>query len=372
MANGFVPYLLMQSKDIFQNATPSEKLTPPGYLKYLLSNNIPNIVSKGKDDGSGHVRSVKFHYATRLPAGRSSEDDDCKPNIMPERNEAEITTSFFRKFGIFFENDRIAQYEKEASQSIALGQPSTTLMREMYDTVIRAANGLFADINMDLLTAQSTNFGINVVTASAAAQSVNFPLSTATNPLTSGMTKVMSDAMMNEMNIQNCAIVGSGLINNYYMQQPAKSADQSGLNTSGLALPKFFFDPYAQTYWGANKYALFEKNAVQLVNVNRFSGFKGGDMGVAQFGTLTLPVIDFLGDGILGKFTFDYQKEFIKCPQDLEVLGYPVTSTESVGRGWLLTLMASYDQFNIQSDAYEVDDRLSGNNGSLYFTAANS
>lgn len=372
MANGFMPYLLMQAKDIFLNATPSQKLTPPGYLKYLLSNNIPNIVNKGIDDGSGHLRDVKFSYSTRLPGGRSGDTDDCEINIIPVRKEDSITTTFFRKLGIFIEDETIAKYEKEASATVALGQPPTDFMRETFDSVIRAANGLFADIDKDLLVAQSNAFGVNVVTGVNTPQTLNLPLSTTTNPLNQGMTKVMADAMENEMNIANSSIVGSGLINNYYLQNPAKSAAQNGLDTSALAMPGFFYDPYAAAHWGANEFALFEKNAVQLININRFSGFKSGDKMVTRLGTLTLPVVDFLGDGMLQKFTFDYQWKYIDCPTEVTVLGYGGETTSQVTRGWVLILMASFDQFNVPNDAYEADDRLFQNNGSLLFAATNA
>lgn len=374
MATGFMPNLLIQAEQVFMGATPSAKITPAGCTKYLLQNAKPNVLSQGKDDGSGHVRDVKIKYATRTPAGRSVTTDDCNVNIIPAYKEATVDLSFFRKVGLFIEDETIAKYAKEASQTIAVGKEGGSVTKELFDSIIRAANGLFQDINGDLLTKMAANVGVNQATGSAAAQSINFALSTATNPLNNGMTKVMTDAMDNEMSLANAKIIGSGLINSYYMQQGAKSFDQSGLNTANLALPMMYYDPQAASKVGANRFMLLEENAVQLVTYNRFGGFKAGNKGTTILGTISLPVVDVLGDGVLSDYEFDYQLEYIKCPTDINstgLYGYG-GDTMSVGRGWVLSLMSSYDIFFHPSDSYETDDRLYQNNGILLFSATNS
>ena len=104
------------------------------------------------------------------------------------------------------------------------------MLKEIYDTIIEQCRGLIADINDDLLTTQVSAFGVNAVTGNNSAVTVNFPLSTASNPLTSGFTKLISDARNNEFNLADAMIVGSGLIDNYMIQHlaNAKSTDQSG------------------------------------------------------------------------------------------------------------------------------------------------
>ncbi len=372
MATGFMPYLLAQSRDVFANATPSKKITPPGFLKMLLSNDKPKIITDVNnliDDGSGHVRDVQIKYRTRVPAGKTRTADDCSIDSMPAYKEQTVNLTKFRAYDIHFDDATIAKYEKEASANSGQGNPSIGIMKDVWDSVMEAANGLFADINNDLLTSQAAAFGFNAVTASNAARTINFLLAATTNDLDSGMTRVLSDAMLNEIRPDEAVIVGSGLINNHYLQRRAVSFNQSGLNTAPLDLPTFFFDPYAQSKWGANQFGIFEKNAVQLINVNRFDGFRGGDKGITKLGTITLPVTDFMGDGMIQSFKFDYQLEYVKCPTTATVGGYGSTN---VDRGWNLTLMATYDLLNIPSDAYVNTDRIYASNGSLRYVATNA
>lgn len=372
MATGFMPYVLKHSAMIFgEQTTPSKKITPPGYLKMLLSNDRPQLLGGWIQNSAGHVTDAKIKYRTRVPAGKSGTSDDCSINAKPAYAEATINLTKFRKYSIVFDDQTIAQYESEASNTIMKGNPATPFMTDTYNAVIEAANGLFADINNDLLTSQASAFGFNSVTASNAARTADFKQNAATaNDLDTGMTRVMSDAMLNEMNLADARIVGSGLINNYYLQNKAAiSANQSGLNTSNLALPDFYFDPYAASKWGTNHFGVFEKNSVQLVNIARFTGFRGGDKMVTKLGTITLPVVDVLGDGILGSFQFDYQWEYTKCPTTATVGGYAGTALD---RGWILHIMATYDQFNIPSDSYVNTDRMYAGNGTLRYLAANS
>jgi hypothetical protein len=244
----------------------------------------------------------------------------------------------------------------------------TGIMKDTYEAIIEQANGLFADINNDCLALQAASWGKNQVTGVNTAKSINFPQAATINILNTGMTEVMSDAMANEIRIANATIVGSGFINNYYLQQPAKSADQSGLNSSQLALPKFYYDPYAQAGWGANKFGLFEKDAVQFVNVCRFRGAKAGQKGSDFFMTLRLPVVDSLGQGSMAGFEFDVQLTYRTCPSTETIGGASV----ALGRGWNIILSCAYQTVNIPSTSYASTDRLYQSNGTLLYTAANS
>jgi len=368
MANGFMPHLLMHSKQVFGEATPGMKITPPGFLKMLLNNSRPQITSRGIDDGSGHIRELRIKYRTRVPAGKTSTSDNCDVDAFPSYLEDTIAATLFRKYALMIEDETIAQYERDASASVAVGRPATSLMVDQWNAIIEAANGLFADINDDLLVKQNLNWGVNVVSGNNTATTVNFDLNAAQNDLNSGMTLVMAEAMENEINMGNTFVVGSGLVNNYFLQQAAKGVANSGLDTSRLAMPPFFFDPGTSSAWNVNEFGVFERNAAQLVNINRFDGFKGGNKGGTLFGTITLPVIDSLGSGDLSSFTFDYQWKYNDCPTEIEFEGYPRTQN----RGWVLILSASYDLYNIPANAYDATDRLAGNNGSLLYEATNA
>jgi hypothetical protein len=70
----------------------------------------------------------------------------------------------------------------------------------------------------------------------------------------------------------------------------------------------------------------------------------------------------------LKSFKFDFQLRYNECPGDLEINGETVT----VGRGYILDLMANYAQFNIPGDSYMSGDPMYGNNGTYRYTATNA
>jgi hypothetical protein len=369
MGKGLANALLIASREAFRGATPIDKLTTPGYLQYLLGNNKPDIISQGKDDGSGYIRDIKIRFRNRGVTGKSVTTDDCSLQVRPAYLEYTVPATSYRALGLAFEDDLIAKFEKDALASVSAGTPVMTgIMKDVYEAIVEQANGLFGDINNDLLAVQVANFGKNVVPGNNLAKTINFALNSTTNPLAAGMTEVMSDAMANEVKMSGMTVVGSGLINNYYLQQVAKSHDQAGVNTSQLALPKFYYDPYAQAAWGANQFALLEKDAVQFVNVCRFRGIKSGQKGSDFFMTLRLPVMDSLGQGSLSAFEFDVQLTYRTCPSTETIDGTPV----ALGRGWNIILSCAYQTVHIPSTSYAATDRLNLVNGTFRYTATNA
>jgi hypothetical protein len=188
------------------------------------------------------------------------------------------------------------------------------------------------------------------------------------------MTLVMSDAMENEVRLNGAVIVGSGLINNYFLQQVAKGVNSGGVNTSQLAMPKFYYDAYSGSKWGTNNFGLFERDAVQFVNVCRFRGAKSGQKGSDFFMTLRLPLMDSLGQGTLAGFEFDVQLAYRTCPDTLQIGTYNADTNPptSLGRGWNIILSCAYQSVNIPSDSYASADRLNAVNGTFKYVATNS
>jgi len=374
MGKGLANALLLSSKMAFAGAAPIAKVTTPGYLQYVLGNNKPDVISQGKDDGSGYIRDIKIRYRNRGIAGQTITEDNCSVQVRPAYLEYTVPATQFRALGLAFEDDQIAKFEQDALAQMSAGTPTMTgIMKDIYEAIIEQANGIFADINNDLLAVQAANFGRNQVTGNANAKTVNFALSNANNPLNAGMTDVMSDLMLNEIKPAGAIIVGSGLVNNYFLQQAAKSFDQSGVNTSQLMLPKFYFDPYAAAAWGANQFGLFEANAVQFVNVCRFRGIKSGLKGSDFFMTLRLPIVDSLNQGSMAAFEFDVQLTYRTCPEEVQIGaagdGNPPVA---LGRGWNIILSSSYQIVHIPSNSYSAGDRLFNNNGTLRYTATNA
>lgn len=375
MGKGLANALLITSREAFKGAAPIQKVTTPGYLQYLLDNNKPDIISQGKDDGSGYIRDVKLRYRNRGVPGKSVTTDDCTVQVRPAYLETTVPSTAYRALGLAFEDDQIAKFEQDAMAQLSAGTPVMTgIMKDIYEAIIEQANGLFADINNDLLAVQAASFGKNVVPGNNTAKTINFALNSTTNPLSAGMTEVMSDAMANEVRLAGSIIVGSGLINNYFLQQVAKSADQAGVNTAQLAMPKFYFDPYAQAAWGNNHFGLFEKDAVQFVNLCRFRGPKAGLKGGDFFMTLRLPIVDSLGQGSMQAFEFDVQLTYRTCAGSVQIGPYAAGTNEPVllGRGWNIILSSSYQVVHIPSNSFASGDRLNAVNGTFRYVATNA
>ncbi|MCC6584526.1 MAG: hypothetical protein IT271_12550 [Chitinophagales bacterium] len=370
---GFSKNILLQSRAVFTGAYPGLKAVPQGYLRFLIENGLMNVATKAaNDDGSGHVRNVDIWYTPRTPEGKSSTEDNCQIDVIPSRLETSIPSTDFRKLGFHIDDDTIAAYEREASGLVVLGGqgsdkiPDGGVTKEIWDTMIDKAQAILADINADLLADQAIAFGVNASNGVNAAKTVNFPLAATNNDLNTGLTMVYNDMMMNEQRLDNLVAVGSGLMNNYILQQSAKSAAQNGLNTAAQPLPKWYYDPKALSAWGANHFGLFDKNAVKLILTNRFAGFKNGDKITSIFCVIPIPVTDFMGNTIM--YPFDVQITHTDCNATVDVAGVPT----SIKRGYNIFLMSSFKQFNLPADSYDAADVLAGNNGTYRYVATNS
>ena len=370
MATGFAEALLLHSKQVFAGAAPSKKVTAPGYLNFLLQHGTPQVLSAAIDpNGTGHIRDVRIKYKPRVIAGKTVTTDDCSVQASPAYLEATIPALAFRKYSIFVDDTTVRKYTEETTKMVSGGSnPDIILMNEMWDNVLDAANGLFADINTDLLALAVAAYGVNAATGVSTTRTINFPLSTANYNLAAGMPLLAADMLANQLTVNDVAIVGSGLIANWYMQRGAQ-VPAAGLNPQQISAPEFFYDAYAASSLGSNIFLVAHKGAVQFINVNRFKGAFGGDKLKTILGTINLPVMDSLGGNQLRNFTFDFQLRYNECPSNMVIGGAAATA---VGRGWILDLMANYKQFNLPTDSYATGDPLALSNGTFKYLATNT
>lgn len=376
MANGYCPAILAQLSDIAQCNTPSYKITPAGFLKMLLENK-PALQLLQLDDGNGHIRDVRYKYKKRIVPSQTSTTDDCAISYIPKWLESSLATTNFRKIAYFIDDAEMARYCAEASQTVQIGQPATEMMNEHLRDVMNAANGLIGAVNNDLLALQAVKFGINQVTGSNAAQTVNIPKDATQFDLQSGITKILADAQENEF----CGainIVGSGIMNNFAIQQLVACCNAAGVDMSKFTGFNWYNDLYAKTAWGTNQIGVFSEGSVGLVDITRFKGFRAGNKGVSTFFTLPLPVECPACNGGYDSLVFDAQLKYFDCPGDLAT----DCDAEDVPfeRGYAVILSKTFGLFNIPSDAYQNEsaygdcgtDRLTGNNGTLRYTVTNS
>lgn len=366
---GFVPYLLKHLKESAGAAYPGTKITAPGYLKMLLTEQNRRgmqVLNEGWNGDSSHFRELKVKYRTRGIEENTSEVDDCNIDVIPVYKEADAPLRFYRSVGIGIDDVTMARYMEEASSTVMVGKPATKIMRETLDALVEQLNGLFQGIDGDLVGVQAANFGVNVRTASNATTNININKQGTVNDLTDGFGRILADLVENEISGRPI-IVGSGLFNNFDVSKMMLSANQAGINVANFPYT-FFYDKKTATGWGTNQIGVFEPGAVTLLHRNKFKGAFAGQKGESFFFTMTPPIVDQFGDS-LSPFTLDAQLKYYDCPTEITVNSYG--GTRVFDRGWVLIVSSYYDQFNIPSDAYDSGDPLDGNNGTLRYTITN-
>lgn len=364
-SSGFQRDVLLHLSSIAMGATPSMKMTVSGFLEMLLMTRRNNQLTQNIDNGTGALKSVSVKYKERGIDSSVVDTDDCDVDVITAFKEKEVFPTLFSKLGIFISVTKLEKYTEDAVTTVRAGKPATVFMQDFLDDLITQSQALVSKMDKLLLAKQALNFGINQVTGSAATTTVNIDQDKTVNDLTTGLTKILADAMYNEMS-GPLHIVGSGLFNNYNLQQAVNGLAQNGVDTSRFTGYKFHNDMWAQAAWGINQIGIFEEGSVKLVEASKIGLLKPElTPGPSQFFTMPLPVQGQTG---LLSVDFDVQLKFIDCPTEVLVNGVPTV----VDRGWLLMPKKLYDLFNLPDDAYNAADRLTGNNGTLRYTITNS
>jgi hypothetical protein len=366
MANGYAPNLLKSISELAGQDDPQFKITPSGFLKMLLAANaVRGARVLELSLPSGQKRQVFVKYAQRDSINSVQETDNCDIDVTPLYLESELTAPRVAKKGIYISFEDLRKFQEDAIRTVAIGQPSTKLMQEHVSAIMRAANSILGRIDTRLIG--DVVWGVNVVTASNAAQTININKNANQNDLTSGLTKILADAFENEM-WGSLDIVGSGLFNNYELQKIAAVAAMNGVDVSKFSGYQFWADLYAKAGWGTNQIGVFNRGSIGFVDLNKFVGSFSGPLGVSTLFQASLPVATNQNDGTVNGMTFDMQLKPIDCPTVL-LNGYGEET--SYDKGYALFITKNYGLWQIPSDAYRSDDRLDGANGSLRMTITN-
>lgn len=365
MANGYCPNLMEHIKVLADINDPSVKITPMGFLA-MLKKAQPEIQLTSP---VGATRNLTLKYRKRSVAALTSTSDDCDLDSRPLYLEQNIETTLFRKFSFMVEDADIRRYCEDAQSSVAIGGLPTPFMQEHLMLVMSQINGLLQGVNQDLVTAQATKFGVNAVSGLSTSTSVNFNDDSTVNLVSEGFTKLLTDYQANE-GMGAPQLVGSGIIHSMMLQKAATGMGISGINQAILAQGmEFYYDPYAATGWGANQFGVFTPGACGLIEADKFVGGFAGRKGASEFGNILLPLAGNITDGMnVPTVSFDIQLRYIDCPTEETTY----QGTQTVNRGWQIILSKNYALWNQPSDAFYSGDRLSGNNGSLRYTATNS
>lgn len=364
---GFVLPLLLHAKQIFANQAPSTKLTPPGFLRFLLANKPAGmqVITNGIQDNNGHVRGVKLKYRPRGLMTDVQSVDNCEIDVIPSYIETDVPSLSFRKIGIHIPDDTIRKYEDEASRTVSVGSVATPFMTEIYNAIVEQMNGFIGSINTELLTKQAAAFGKNAVTGTNATTPITFSNNNQIN-FENGIVKLLLDTQENEF-VGNMNIVGNGVISAFDLaRQFQKQANQFGYDPSSFNL-KIWTDIYSSAAWGANQFGLFAENSIGIIETLRYVGSFAGERPNSVFFTMPIPIaMSGVADEV-GSMSVDCQLKYYDCPTEVSD---GAGGTKTINRGWVLIISKSFGLFNIPGDSFAAGDRLNGNNGSLRYTAS--
>lgn len=359
MALGYCEALLLHLRSIAGDNYPGTKVTPPGFTQMLIDNpDRPQSIGEAFTDG--HKRSVRIKYKTRSVISQVSTSRSCDYNIVPAYKETTASVNQFVQLGLRIDDETIRNYCKDASATVQIGQPATSMMAEHLDSILHAMNGLIQKMDDVLLTSMTAQFGVNVRTGNNAATTINISKDLQIQSLTQGLIQILADYEDNELN-GTPLVVGSGLFRNFARMQKFKQMDFSGIDTQAqMDEFKFYYDRKAATIMGTNQIGVFAPNTVHLIEYMQNVGGFAGTKGASTFGTLTDPYTGM---------RWDFQFKYYDCPTTVTNAYSGTTST--IDRGWVLLISKNYDLFVNPADAFDGADVLHGVNGSLRYTISN-
>jgi len=369
MALGYCEAVVLHLATINENYNGT-KVTQPGFLNMLLQTpNAPEIVAAY---GEGHRREVRVKYKTPVTENQVSTSEHCGVDVIPAYAETTVSLGKYVQLSMHITDDKIRQYCADASATVAVGLPATRMMSEHLDSIRHAMRGLYAKMETQLTTAMATQFGVNARTGASTSTSVNFNLNGSTQNFAEGLTRILTDAAINEL-CGTPMIVGNGHIHGFAMNylSQAYGLNQNGIDQARLADAlgfQFFHSQKTATTWGANQFGVFAPGSVHLITNPRNVGNFAQDLGTVKQFTMVDPGMQCWAPNGLGNFVWDVQLEYNACTESKSG-GY--AGSTSVGRGWMLTLSANYDLF-VSPSGTDGADALAGVNGALRYTATNS
>jgi hypothetical protein len=360
----YAPHILESLAQLAQENNPEFKISPVGFLAALIENNpkLSAFEQLTLTNTGGHQKRVFIKYQPRYNENVIATEDNCNIDLVPAWKVSEIKAERFVKIGIHISDEEISKLVDDASQTVRMGTPPTTLLREHIETIMRIAQALMRKIDAQLLS--DVTWGVNVTTGNNAAVTVNINKDATKNDLNSGFTKILFDASENEF-AGNLIIVGNGLMNSYELQKMAAVAAMNGVDVTKFTGYTFYNDTLSKVAWGVNQIGVFEKGSIGFVDVSRYLGFRAGERPNSFFFQLPLPVQTNSG---IQPFNFDVQLKYIDCPT---VLLNHYGEEEQFDRGWALYISKRYGLWQYPSNVYNAGDVLAGVNGSLRYIITN-
>lgn len=380
LGQGYAPYLLSTLAEVAGSSAPEYKITPTGFLKACIENDpgldLPEIEANklSVSTEAGNIRSIQIAYGQRITPDQVQSSRDCTNNLIPTYREMAIDVSGYKQFGFAITNDTIQRYPKEYANSVAIGKAPTPFMLAFVKQIYRVANGLLGAIDTDLIgkvlmgkNITNGNSGNNTPTT------LNFNKNGQTFDFTEGITGLLDQVQKNEMFVedQELIFVGAGKFNAFQNSVlRAVGPNAAGYNAAAMnGLYKWYRDLYWESVLGTDTIGVFQPGTFGFVDLQRYIGAFAENLGVYETFSMPIPIGNGVNsDGTANIMDFDCRLVKITCPTSIQN-GYGQTVT--VQDGWVLYMGKNYGLFQLPADAYQPNDRLFGNNGSLLYKATN-
>lgn len=369
----FAPFLLNHLADVCERNAPETKVSPTGFLKAAIENDpsitMPESEKLRLNTETGNLKQVRLSYLKRLLPSQTDTTDDCSNDFVPVYSDFILEAPSFRKVSMMIPDNTIAQYMEDAAKTTEMGEPGTPLMNEFVRTLRTYANGLLGAVDMDLIA--SVQFGVNQVTNSAAAKTINIEKDATKFDLTTGWAQLLDDLDNNEF-VGTPIMIGQGMFNKFVRSRGISGMNQAGIDQAAYADFKWYFDKYCKaaspTGFGTDAVGIFSEGSFGFVDLNKFVGFRSGLKATSFFFQIELPVMPDQNDGTASSIMFDAQLKYIDCPTTM-FNGY---ADVTLDRGWQLIISKNFGLFQVPNDAYQSGDDLYQNNGSLLYTFTNN
>lgn len=360
MATGFCPALLRNIEDVAGDNAPGRKLHVAGFTQMALccQNSTANAINDGQEQGQ--TRPLTVRYKVRPLVSAVQTDESCDNDLTPGYQEWTLPAWDFRQLSFHIPDSTMRQYCLDAINPRRLGP--TTVMNEVYQTVLETANTVMASVNRALVTKMATEFGVNANTGAYGGSVININENGAAFIITNGVPQMLTELEINQI-CGNPCMVGNGIWHNYVN---TRQAGMVGLNAGGLNqgagnLPPFFYDRDTTTIWGANAVGVFAPGSVKLLEYDQFVGQAyAGKKGGSEFLNFTLPTEEFACAPDCQNMSFDLQLRYLDCAEN------------GMSRGWQGIVSKKFALWVQPDNAFAVGDPLYGTNGTLKYWIDNS
>jgi len=226
----------------------------------------------------------------------------------------------------------------------------TAQMMQVRNILMSKMRAMITDINAKVMARYLASFGKNARTGNVTTQPVNLLNTTSGGVRSDGWAQVVTDFLTNEFT-GTPIVIGGSLPSLFATGMGWSGLAATGIDYGAVATKNgmnFYFDPTADSVFGANQMAVLAPGMTKFVTRNKFAGDFTGGHGNSEYGTMTLP--EFPG------INFDVQAKQLDCDP---ARGNMPSTTIIISLDYGLFVMPSI---------YGVGDVKDGVNGVLRYT----